>query len=105
MPTLAGDDHQIPIDHQKKGFVDSNYNNPSLDVGEEDSEVVQQLKLQNKALFELLKNQLKKTTSSQSNDEEDDTAASSTKPPPSRTNKSNSKGKGIPNKLNLNPVC
>ena len=86
----------MPIDSHQRGLVDSNYNDPSLEVGKQDSEVVRQLKLQNKALFKLLKKQLKKAASSYNDDEEDDIAASSTKPPPLRTNQSNSKGKGVP---------
>ena len=75
-------------------MVDSNYNDPSLEVGKHDSEMIRQLKMQNKALFELLKNQLKTAASSQTNGEEDDTAASSTKLPTSHAVKPTSKGKG-----------
>ena len=87
MPTRARENHQIPIDNPQRGLVNSNYNYPSLEVGKEDFEVVRQLKLQHKALFKLLKKQLKKIVSSQSDVEEDDTADSSTKQPPSCTNK------------------
>ena len=54
--TLKRDNDQNLATGQHKGLVDSNYNDPSLEVGEHDSEVVRQLKVQNKALFELLKN-------------------------------------------------
>ena len=56
---LEKDNGQTQAASQPKGLVDSNYNDPSLEVGEHDYEVVRQLKLQNKALFQLLKNQLK----------------------------------------------
>ena len=62
--TLAGDNNQILANGQQKGLVDINYNGPSLEVGEHNSKVVRQLKLQNKALFELLKKQLKAVASS-----------------------------------------
>ena len=62
--TLVRDNNQALAIGQQKGLVDSNYNDPSLELGEHGSEVVRQLKLQNKALFELLKNQLKTAASS-----------------------------------------
>ena len=93
--TLVRDNNQILATSQQKGLVDNNYNDPSLEAGEHDSEVVRQLEIQNKTLFELLKNQLKTAASSQSNGEEDDTAASSTKPPPSHVERPTSKGKGV----------
>ena len=91
---LEGDNGQTQATGQPKGLVDSNYDDPSLEVGEHDSETVRQLKLQNKALFQLLKNQLKTAASSRTNDEEDDTAASSTKLPQPHAAKPTSKGKG-----------
>ena len=91
---LEKDNGQTQPAGQPKGPVDSNYDDPSLEVGEHDSEVVRQLKLQNKALFQLLKNQLKTAASSRTNDEEDDTAASSMKLPRTHAAKPTSKGKG-----------
>ena len=42
---LEKDNGQTQPIGQPKGPVDSNYNDPSLEVGEHDSEVVRQLKL------------------------------------------------------------
>ena len=50
MQTLAGDDSQMPVDGQQRGLVDSNYNDPSLEIGEHNTEMVRQLKLQNEIL-------------------------------------------------------
>ena len=88
---LVKDNDQNLATGQQKGLVDSNYNDPSLEVGEHDFEVVRQLKMQNKALFELLKNHLKTSASSQSNGEEDDTTTSSKKPPPTHAERRTSK--------------
>ena len=90
--TREGDNDQNLPTGQQKGLVDSNYDDPSLEVGEHDSEVVRQLKMQNKALFELLKNQLKAAASSRTNGEEDDTTASSTKLPPSHAVRGGGRG-------------
>ena len=43
--TLEKDNGQNPPTGQQKGLVDSNYNEPSLEVSEHDSKVVKQLKM------------------------------------------------------------